>query len=195
MRRLLGLFLEEKPKAAFDRDTAAMIALPIPDEITEQIVPLTKKLGSPQKQDHMHTTMVFIPDKNIFGEQTRRQIEWETERVARKHLPLKAGINGFTIFPHNNEQEGGYPYVMLLNIPRLNLLQADLTRMMEGFGQAPRADFGYIPHLTLGYDSGKAKMPGPKEIPDLHWPVNQVGVYWGWNDATKMISVSEAAVA
>ena len=194
MRRLLGLLPEEK-KAKFDRNTAAMISLPIPPEIVEQLVPLTKKLKAPSAPDHFHCTMVFIPDKSIYGEDVRRQIEWEAERVAKKHLPMKAGLNGFTVFNHLNEDEGGYPYVLLLNVPRMNLLQADLTRMMESFGQAPRSDFGYIPHLTLGYDPGKAKMPGPGELPDLNWPVNEVGVYWGWNEASKIISVPEALVA
>jgi len=159
-----------------------MLALPIPTGVAEKLAALGRGLAKPQPVSKMHVTLVFFPDVAALGPEGTERIERIAARVAREHLPLRANITGAASFGTFDAESGGHPYVVLINAPGLNLMQADLVRALVAEGFPASQQYGYIPHTTLGYDPGDAPVPLALELPKDSWAVEEVHAYWEWGD-------------
>lgn len=169
-----------------------MVAIKVPAEVSEKLVELAGRLANPHDAARMHCTLAFFPDMDAIGPEGLERAERIVAEVSRKHLPLTANIVGAGVFNTLNEDEGGYPYVAVLNAAGLNLFQADLVRALVAEGYPVSQKYGYVPHVTLGYDPGDAAVPTPEELPKDQWDVDVVHAYWEWNKGHP-IRVVEAA--
>lgn len=178
--------------AKVDKDKGAMIAIPMPAHVTRPLLGLGKGLETPQDAAHMHATLAFIPDKTEFDSSKRGVLEWAVERVAREFLPARANVSGIGVFSNMNEELGGYPYVATINAPGLDTMRAKMFEAIHRIGTIS-SNFVFIPHITLGYDSGKASIPRPADIPKIEWIMDSVAVYWDWNEPSKVFTFQKKA--
>jgi 2'-5' RNA ligase len=158
-----------------------MLAIKVPAEVSGKLVELAKRLANPHAATKMHCTLAFFPDLDALGSAGMEMVERIAAQVARKHLPLTANIVGAGVFNTLNGEEGGYPYVAVLNAAGLNLLQADIVRALVAEGIPVSQKYGYVPHVTLGYDPGGAAVPAPDELPRDSWDVDDIHAYWEWD--------------
>lgn len=169
-----------------------MLALEIPAGVAEELAALGENLAAPQPVGQMHCTLVFFPDVEALGPEGMERVERIAAEVAREHLPLRANIVGAGSFATLNEESGGYPYVALLNAAGLNLLQADLVRALVAEGFPVSQQYGYIPHVTLGYGPGDAPVPPSSELPKDEWAVEDIHAYWEWGNGHPIRMVADA---
>lgn len=178
--------------AKVDKNASAMIAIPMPAHVTRPLMALTKGLGTPQEASGMHTTLAFIPDKTLFDSSKRMAVEWLVEQVAREFLPARATVSGVGVFSNINEELGGYPYVATINAPGLDLMRHKIFEAVRRIGEVS-SNFVFIPHITLGYDPGKASIPRPADIPKIEWIMDSVAVYWDWDKPAKVYTFQKKA--
>ena len=96
------------------------------------------------------------------------------------------------MFSNLNEELGGYPYVATINAPGLDTMRARMFDAIHRIGTVS-SNFVFIPHITLGYDPGKASIPRPADIPKIEWIMDSVAVYWEWDEPSRVFKFEKRA--
>lgn len=97
--------------------------------------------------EDLHVTLFFFEDAEDLPD----------ELTVDDMGPLEGTISGIARFV---EGEDGVPVVALPSVVGLNELRAELASQLEGYSER----YGFIPHMTLGYDEVK----DPDEVLGQH---------------------------
>ena len=166
--------------AAADSD-GYMVAIEIPEAAKTALHALCTSLygDDVEEAENYHLTVVYPgPEDEVDAEAlSEATLEW-----AERWGPMTGNISGFGVFHQTNGDKVLYASV---NVPGLDRARNDLVDLLSAKGIALPDDYGYTPHLTLGY-FGEADTPTPPEqIEDAviteEFPIDSVTLALGGN--------------
>lgn len=91
-------------------------------------------------------TLAFLPD-GVADENVTSMLA-ALGLVASDHSPIEGEITGHARFPDNGD---GEPQIALPSCVGLDCLRVDVIRALDRLGIVYATNFGWIPHMTLGY--------------------------------------------
>lgn len=148
----VGLSLRDLAKAAFGVQKAAdlkgsMVALHPSKAAAES---LAAKGGEPA--DRLHVTLCYVPAEVGADPKLLHAI---TAGWAKTVPPLDAEVTGHTTFTGGEEPA----HVALVSVPGLDQHRARLADSLERAGIEYSKQFGFTPHVTIGYGEEAPDMP------------------------------------
>lgn len=107
-----------------------------------------------QEASDLHCTLLFFPDGVPAG------TYGVVEAVASAYGPLEGNLTGVARFQAG---EDGVPVIALPSVVGLNELRTVLADECSGYSDR----YGFIPHITLGYERDASAVGDPDEVVGL----------------------------
>lgn len=128
----------------------------------EEAEALAAPYGEPAQG--LHVTLVYLG-------KTSGPLDAVSDAVAAipgLHAPLEGKVGGVGIFGDNGK---GHPSIALPSVPGLTELRQAVAQALTAAGVDYGRDYGYVPHMTIGYadpDAQKTKPPDEDADPDAY---------------------------
>lgn len=123
---------------SYDGDGGMVALYPEPSEAEEIAQPGGQPAGD------LHVTLCFLPDGADL-----EQIGPILAGIAEEHTQLSGTVSGVGKFQAG---EDGVPSLALPSVLGMNELRTDIARSLADAGIEYATNYGWIPHMTLGYD-------------------------------------------
>lgn len=143
-----------------------MVALAPPQRVVDAL----KQEGGEPPED-LHVTLAYLGKTKEYKPDHLANLTSHVAEWAQRHPGPNMAIEGSGTFLARKKDD---PHVLhaLVNAPGLHRLQADLTDHLKAGGYNPREDYGYLPHVTLGYTKHNVRFL-PK-VPRMSWKASKV---------------------
>jgi 2'-5' RNA ligase len=166
-------------KAAKEENTGAMVAIDVPDEISEKLI--NSNIDWPEgseilPSDEIHITLAFFGEAKEL-DYGKQNIEDVVEAFVKKHQPITGRINGIGRFLESHKSGMNCIYANF-DSPDLPDLRQELVEALN-MGECHVEDnHGFTPHITLAYIPEDAKTPDTSKVEVLEFEVKGISVFW-----------------
>lgn len=143
-----------------------MVALAPPQRVVDAL----RQDGGEPPED-LHVTMAYLGKTKEYDPDHLQELPGKVAEWAQRHPRPAMSVEGSGTFLARNA-DGPHVLHALVNAPGLHRMQADLTDHLRSHGYRPREDYGYIPHVTLGYTKHDVRFL-PK-VPRMSWQASKV---------------------
>jgi 2'-5' RNA ligase len=149
-----------------------MVAFAVPPRAAERLA-LDVEGALPPEALHITLAYLGTADELAGFEDV---VQTAVSRFAQTHGPIEGVVNGGGAFGRN-EATGEVATWTYFDSVNLAQFRQDLVAMLAASGAPPRADHGFVPHITLAYTL-------PETAPDIDPPqisinFSEVSVWWG----------------
>lgn len=160
-----------------DHSDSGMISIDAPPDVIEKIVSLgLLESEDSVSADSLHCTLVYLGKINNPEIANKlEQIKNAISKIASSSNTVKAQLGGFGKFqPGKN----GIPYFGTVNSKGLSGIQSKLEEEMDSI-IGPQTEYGWVPHMTLGYMEDEKDLPEIAEIDLPSWKIDKISLHWG----------------
>lgn len=150
-----------------------LVALAPPQRVVDA---LQQEGGEPA--DELHVTLAYLGRVKDYDSGHVAALPGHLDEWAARHPGPQMSVEGAGTFLDRGKGDGHVLHA-LVNAPGLHRLHSDLVDHLKINGYEPSEDYGYLPHMTLGYTRHHVRFL-PK-IPRVSWKASRVWSSVGGN--------------